>query len=87
MSGYNKENLKDLCKGASLPCTGTKALVADRLVAKLTPQVLRGLLSSFYHGEKHDKFPLPSLYETDGSYAAVSSSSSDNSVPALPDAP
>ena len=87
MSGYNKENLKDLCKGASLPWTGTKALVADRLVAKLTPQVLCGLLSSFYHGEKHDKFPLPSLYETDGSYAAVRSSPSVNSVPALPDAP
>jgi len=87
MSGYNKENLKDLCKGASLPWTGTKALVADRLVAKLTPQVLCGLLSSFYHGEKHDKFPRPSLYETDGSYAAVRSSPSVNSVPALPDAP
>jgi len=87
MSSYNKENLKDLCKGASLPCTGTKAVVADRLVAKRAPQVLCGLLSSFYYGEKYDKFPPPFLYASDGGYAAVRSSPSSNKVSALPDAP
>ena len=52
MSSYNKEDLKDLCKGASLPCKRTKAVVADRLVAKRAPQVLCGLFSSFYYGVK-----------------------------------
>ena len=86
MSSYNKEDLKDVCKGAFLPCKRTKAVVADRLVAKLAPQVLCGLFSSFYYGEKYDRFPPPSLCASDRGYAAVRSSLSSNEVSALPDA-
>ena len=37
MRRYREVNLEQLCEGASLSCTGSKTLVANRLVANLRP--------------------------------------------------